>query len=115
VTSCIRMLRLGVIVRAETMMLVTSATGSGRMALAVDRYGIVSREDKSVGPPASRYARREALAGRAAERPALGLATPDYQLAVLPENASRNRARSPALTSETAQNVKPPALQDSML
>jgi len=32
------------------MMLVTSATGSGRMALAVDRHGIVSREDKSVGP-----------------------------------------------------------------
>jgi hypothetical protein len=50
VTSCIRMLRLGVIVQAETMMLVTSATGSGRMALAVDRHGIVSREDKSVGP-----------------------------------------------------------------
>ena len=29
---------------------VTSATGSGRMAPAVDRHGIISREDKSVGP-----------------------------------------------------------------
>jgi hypothetical protein len=36
-------------------------------------------------------------------------------LAVLLENATRSRARSSVLTSETAQKVKPPATQDSML
>jgi len=36
-------------------------------------------------------------------------------LAVLLENATLSRARSSVLTSETAQKVKPPATQDSML
>jgi hypothetical protein len=40
---------------------------------------------------------------------------PRHHLAVLLENASRSRTRSSVLTSETAQNVKPPATQDSML
>ena len=31
------------------------------------------------------------------------------------ENASRKRVRSSALPSETAQNIRPPALQFSML
>jgi len=105
---------LGVIVQGETMMwsrLQPAAVGWRRRLIDME----LSRARTRVSAPASRYARREALTGGAAERPALGLATPDYQLAVLPENASRNRARSSALTSETAQNVKPPALQDSML
>src|SRR5258705_7878779 len=39
------------------------AGGNFQEFTTVDRHGIISREDKSVGPPASRYARREALAG----------------------------------------------------
>ena len=99
------MLRLGVIVQAAAV---------GWRSRLIDMELSRARTRVSAPQHPDMQGGKRWRAG-AAERPALGLATPDYQLAVLPENASRNRARSPALTSETAQNVKPPALQDSMV